>query len=282
MDVMRRILITGGAGYLGSELVRLATTRGWEVGATCFMRRPADSPAHSIALDIRDERAAVRAFVGFQPDVVIHTAYRQSGPDLWATTAAGAGAVAQAARQAGARLIHISSDALFDGTREGQYTEEDAPCPITSYGEAKATAERLVFQHDPQALVVRTSLLYGGATPGAHEQLVLDAADGRAEVVFFRDELRCPVVVGDLAAALLELAPSALDGVLHVAGADVVSRYDFARMVAVAHGRSPDRLRSGLSAESGMRRPRNCALDCSRARILLRTRLRGVREVLSR
>jgi dTDP-4-dehydrorhamnose reductase len=279
---MRRILITGGAGYLGSELVRLAMAHGWEVAATCFVRRLADGPAHSIALDIRDERAAVRVFAGFQPDVVIHTAYRQSGPDLWATTAAGAAAVARASRRAGARLIHVSSDALFDGTHEGQYTEEDAPCPITPYGEAKAAAERLVSQHDPQALIVRTSLMYGGSTPGVHEQLVLDAVDGRAEVSFFRDELRCPVVVGDLAAALLELAPSALNGVLHVAGDDVVSRYDFARMVAAAHGRSPDRLRSGLSAESGLRRPRNCALDCSRARILLHTRLRGVREVLSR
>jgi dTDP-4-dehydrorhamnose reductase len=281
MSMMQRVLITGGAGYLGSELVSLATAQGCEVAATSFTRRTADGPARSIALDIRDEGAVERVFAAFRPDVVIHTAFRQSGPDLWTTTAVGAGVIAAAARRADARLIHMSSDALFDGTQAGSYTEEDAPSPITPYGEAKAAAERLVAEHAPQALIVRTSLIYGGATPGVHEQLALDAADGHADVAFFRDELRCPVVVGDLAAALLELARSALDGVLHVAGADAVSRYDFARMVVVAHGRSPDRLRSGLSAESGLRRPRNCVLDISRACSLLYTRLRGVAEVLS-
>jgi dTDP-4-dehydrorhamnose reductase len=280
MDMAQRILITGGAGYLGSELVRQALAQGWEVAATAFTRRPAEDLARSIALDIRDEGAVGRAFADFQPNVVIHTAYRQTGPDLWATTVVGAGVVAQAAQQAGAQLIHMSSDAIFDGARVEPYTEEDEPSPITPYGEAKAAAERLVSELAPRALIVRTSLLYGGPTPGAHEQLALDAADGHAEIAFFRDELRCPVVVDDLAAALLELTTSTLDGVLHVAGADVVSRYDFARLVVAAHQRSPDQLRSALSAESGLHRPRNCALDCRRANGVLRTRLRGIYEVL--
>jgi dTDP-4-dehydrorhamnose reductase len=234
-----------------------------------------------ITLDIRDQTAVDKVFGEVRPEVIIHTAYRQGGSDLWATTAEGAGAVARAARQIGARLIHMSSDALFDGEREGAYTEQDRPCPITPYGEAKAAAERLVAELHPQALIVRTSLIYGGATPGVHEQLILDAADGRVDLAFFRDELRCPVVVGELAAAILELAPAELHGPLHLAGADSISRYDFACLVAAAHGRRADSLRSGLSAESGLRRPRNCALDCSRARSLLRTQLRGVYQVLS-
>jgi dTDP-4-dehydrorhamnose reductase len=175
----------------------------------------------------------------------------------------------------------MSSDALFDGEREGAYTEQDAPCPITPYGAAKAAAERLVAEFHPQALIVRTSLIYGGMTLGPHEQLILDAADGRVDLAFFRDELRCPVVVDELASALLELAPTELGGILHLAGADLVSRYEFACLVAAAHGRRVERLRAALSAESGMRRPRNCGLDCSRARSLVQTRFRGVREVLS-
>jgi dTDP-4-dehydrorhamnose reductase len=276
-----RLLITGGAGYLGSELARQASECGWEVVATCFTRRPATAEVAFVPLDVREQPAVDRVFGEVRPDVVIHTAYRQSGPDLWTTTAAGAGVVARAARRICARLIHMSTDALFDGERVGAYTEQDAPQPITPYGEAKVAAERLVAEFHPQALIVRTSLLYGGATPGPHEQLILDAANGRVDLAFFRDELRCPVVVGDLAAALLELTSADLAGPLHLAGADVVSRYDFARLVAAALGRSTERLRPGLSTESGLRRPRNCALDCSQARNLLRTRLRGVYEILS-
>jgi dTDP-4-dehydrorhamnose reductase len=182
---------------------------------------------------------------------------------------------------AGARLIHMSSDALFDGERVGSYHERDDPSPITPYGAAKAAAERLVAEAHPAALIVRTSLIYGGIHPGPHEQLVLDALSGQADVAFYTDELRCPITVGDLAAALLEVAPTDRAGRLHMAGADVVSRYEFAWLVAAAHRQDPARLRAAASATSDVRRPRNCALDSSLAGQLLRTRLRGVREVLS-
>jgi dTDP-4-dehydrorhamnose reductase len=157
----------------------------------------------------------------------------------------------------------------------------DEPSPITPYGEAKAAAERLVAESYPAALVVRTSLLYGGDQPGQHEQLVLDTLAGNADIAFFTDELRCPIAVGDLAAALLELARTDRAGRLNIAGADIVSRYEFAQRVAAAHGQDPAQLRAATSATSDIRRPRNCALDSSRAQQFLRTKLRGVREVLS-
>jgi dTDP-4-dehydrorhamnose reductase len=111
--------------------------------------------------------------------------------------------------------------------------------------------------------------------------MVLDALDGRREVAFFSDELRCPVVAADLADALLDLAAQEVSGTLHVAGADAVSRLEFARLVAVANGRDPAALRSALSAGAEPPRPLNCALDCSRAAALLSSPLRGVREVLA-
>jgi len=275
-----KLLITGGTGYLGAELIQQARAGGWDVGATSFSRLPEHDGIAWTQLDIRDESAVSRALEAWRPEIVIHTAYRQRGPDLWSTSAEGAGVVARVARQAGARLIHMSSDALFDGERVGSYSEIDAPSPITPYGEAKAAAERLVAEAHPAALIVRTSLIYGGAQPGPHEQLALDVLTGQADIAFFTDELRCPIAVGDLAAALLELAGTDQAGRLHIAGADLVSRYEFAQLVAAAHGYDPARLRAATSATSSVRRPRNCALDSSLARRLLQTRLRGVREVL--
>jgi dTDP-4-dehydrorhamnose reductase len=97
-------------------------------------------------------------------------------------------------------------------------------------------------------------------------------------MAFFTDELRCPIAVADLAAAVLELAELDTVGALHVAGAEVLSRLDFARLVCLHHGRDPALLRG---APAGPDRPKHLVLDSARARALLRVRLRGAREVLA-
>jgi dTDP-4-dehydrorhamnose reductase len=270
------LLVTGGTGYLGGELLRRAAGR--PLAATHFTSAPARGDGvRWLRLDVRDAAAVRRELERLRPGAVIHTAYRQ---DDRATTLDGAAAVASAAAAVEAQLVHISTDVVFDGEKPGAYTEEDAPAPVTEYGRAKADAERAVAEEHPVALVVRTSLLYGAAEPGAQERAVLEAAAGRSETAFFTDELRCPVHVGDLAAALLELTELDVEGILHVAGADTLDRYEFARLVALARGADPSRLRSSTVAESGLTRPRNCALAIDRARGLLRTPLRGARTVL--
>jgi dTDP-4-dehydrorhamnose reductase len=198
-----------------------------------------------------------------RPDVVIHTASRQEEDDV---NTAGSLHVASAAAGVGARLVHLSTDVVFDGRKGSAYVEEDPLSPVTAYGRAKAEAERLVADAHPEALIVRTSLLYGGPEPSRHELAARDPG-----LTFFSDEIRSPVHVADLAAALLELAALEVSGPLHVAGADAVSRAELAELIA----RRPVR-----SAPAPPDRPRDCSLDSSRARALLRTRLRGVREVL--
>ena len=211
--------------------------------------------------DVRDEAAVAGAARG--ADVVIHTAYRQR-EDPWSNNVDGSRAVARAAR--GARLIHLSSDIVFRGDR-GSYREEDPPDPVNDYGRSKAGAELAVRLEHPDALIVRTSLLYGAAEPGTQEVL---ARDGRS---FFVDEIRSPIAVGDLADALLELARLDLSDVLHLGGADDVSRYELALLL----GADPARIEQGHSTPD---RAPNVSLDSSRARALLATPLPGVRDVL--
>lgn len=275
-----RIFITGGTGYLGRVLVRQALALGATVGASYLSQPPERDDVAWAPLDLRDPAAAAGALSAFRPDLVIHTAFRQYDPDLLAVTAAGAGAVARSSAALGARLIHMSSDVIFDGERPGAYTEADPPGPISPYGAAKAQAEALVADAHPGAAIVRTSLIYGFNPIDRQTQFALEAAAGQRSDRLFTDEYRCPVYVEDLAAALLELAALPYAGVLHIAGAEAVSRHELATLMAQASGYDPSVIRSGLSSESPVRRPRNCVLDISRARGLLRTPLRGIREVL--
>lgn len=278
---MRRLLITGGTGYLGNVLVHRAAAQGWQTAASYYSQMPAVEAATVwLPLDVRDADAVTDACIAFHPEVVIHTAFRQYDPHLWAVTAEGAGHVAAAAQAVGARLIHLSSDVIFDGEREGAYTEADPPNPITPYGAAKAEAERLVGEHHPDAVMVRTSLIYGFAPIDPRTQFVLDLAEGRRDDHLFLDEYRCPIFVDDLAEALLELALHDYRGVINIAGEERLSRYEFGVLLTEALGRNPAQIKSGLSSESATRRPRNCTLDIQLARSLLRTPLRGVRNVL--
>jgi dTDP-4-dehydrorhamnose reductase len=269
-----RLLITGLAGYLGRHVARVATAHGWEVAGTVHTTPAADLEWRALPVDVRDApgvRTAVRAA---RPDAVVHTAYRMGEDErAWSINVGGARAVAAAAADAGARLVHLSTDVVF-GDGERPWSEENMPGPVTAYGESKLEAERACGR---DALIVRTSLLYGGERPSPHEVAAIEAADGARDMAFFTDEVRCPIAVGDLADALLELAASDVVGPLHVAGADAVDRLEFARLVAARHGRDPNALRGGVG---GPGRPKRLALDCSRARAILRTRLRGAREVL--
>src|SRR4051812_3693237 len=232
-------------------------------------------------LDVRDAGAARALVAAVAPDAVIHTAYLQRGGEAAAVNVDGAAHVAAAARAAGARLVHLSSDAVFRDAPPGRaLREDDPPRPVTPYGATKAAAEVRVRAADPGALVVRTSLLYAGPgqAPGPHERAALAVARGEQDMTFFDDEIRCPVQVDDLAAALLELARAEdLAGPLHVAGADAVDRATFARLIVAAAGLDPAVIRAGPRTPD---RAGDCTLDCRVAEARLGTRLRGVREVL--
>jgi dTDP-4-dehydrorhamnose reductase len=246
-----RIHITGASGFLGRELAVLA-------------------PAATVErVEIRD-RDAVHALLGrLGPDVVIHTAYRQDGEGARDVVVEGSTNVALGCAATGARLVHLSTDVVFDGRLGRPYREDDPPSPCTAYGEAKAEAEARVAAACPTALIVRTSLIIGGLghAPSKHEEMALDES-----ATFFDNEVRSPVQVTDLARALLFVAAAPVEGLLHLGGEDDVSRADLAELVR----RAPVRRMPAPPT-----RPLDCRLDSARARAFLPVILRGARTVLA-
>jgi dTDP-4-dehydrorhamnose reductase len=262
-----KLLVTGGAGYLGTAVSHQAAEVHETVIATWLNRQP--EHGQPLRVDLADASAVDVTFRDAAPEVVIHTAYRQGEEHLTRDVVAAAANVAHASQAIGARLVHMSTDLVFDGDGGAPYVEHDAPRPVSAYGRAKLEAERSVAATDPSALIVRTSLLYGNPG-GPQEELAL-----RDDVAFFTDEIRTPIHVADLAAALLELAVGDLAGILHVAGPDALSRYDFARRLAEAQGRDPDELRPARTPPG---RARDVALSSARAVGLLRMPIHSVYE----
>jgi dTDP-4-dehydrorhamnose reductase len=246
------VFVTGLGGYLGTAIAALEPDVAGISG-----RRDAD---------IRDPDAVAAALDAARPDAVIHAAYVQDGPDARSTNVDGSAVVATAARDRRLRLVHVSTDVVFSGKLGRPLREDDPVDPVTDYGRTKADAEATVAAAHPAAVIVRTSLIYGGSVPSRHELAALDPS-----MTFYEDELRSPVPAPDLAAALLELARRPeITGPLHVAGADGVSRAEFARLVAGREVRTAPRPAD---------RPGDLRLDTSKAQQLLQTRLRGVRAI---
>jgi dTDP-4-dehydrorhamnose reductase len=255
-----RLLVTGAAGLLGNELLRLAEH---EVVPT-YHSQPVPG---GVQLDVRRHDQVLDVIRQVRPDGIIHAAYKQSD---WATTAVGAANIAGAAR--GARLVFVSSDAVFRG-RDTSYDEDEPPCPDTPYGAAKAAAETAVRAIDPSAVIARTSIIVGSQGRSATERLVHDLAAGHPGSLY-SGNIRCPVHVADLAAALLELLTSDHSGVAHIAGPQPLTRYDLGRLIAVRDGLDPDRLTFTAGESSNIR------LDARRTQQLLTTRLRPPVEFL--
>lgn len=275
-----RILLTGASGYLGGALLRTleALQPEWDVHCTFFSIVPSDDMPHAHHLDLRDESSVARVMDRVQPQIIFHTAALNAGAaqDMYETNARGSGNIARAAAQSNARLVHLSSDVIFDGTR-GHYTEDDAPNPITPYAVSKADAEKNVLTSGANAVLVRTSLIYGFKPLDPRTRAVLRGEMAR----LFTDEMRCPIWVFNLSQALLELAQVEYRGVLNLAGTQALSRYEFGVKLMHALGGDARQLIPMSSADSGLVRPRDCTLDVSRAQKLLQTKLLSVDEVLA-
>ncbi|MGW2016797.1 SDR family oxidoreductase [Streptomyces sp. NPDC001927] len=267
------VLIVGGSGFLGTELVQQATAAGHMTVAT-YATKPGPASATTwCPLDLRDAGSVEAVIAEERPQLVLNAS---SGLADWATTAEGPVRLALVAARYGCRMVHVSSDAVFSGTRV-HYDETSLPDPLTPYGAAKAAAETGILAVHPKAAVARTSLIIGHGR-SVHERAVHELVAGTREGTLFTDDIRCPVHIADLAAALLELAEADAAGVHHLAGPDAVSRHELGTLIAQRDGLDPSRLPQGLRADSTLPGALDVRLNSRATQRILRTTLRGARQ----
>lgn len=279
---MRRLLVTGGSGYLGAWLMPAAAALGWDVHGTYYSRpfTPAVGAAHP--LDLSQPAAISELLARLRPDAIIHAACSNRDAANIAAIEPAARRMAEAARQQGTRLVHVSTDMVFDG-EHAPYDDDSALAPKGDYGRAKAAAEDAVLDQCPTAAIVRPSLIWSLDPLDRQTTWLVDGVRRGERVTLFTDEIRCPVHLHDLGAAMLELAEQpALSGPFNLGGRQALNRWDFGLQLLAALGLPRgSQVLPGTVAEFGLDRARDLTLRGTRARQLLSTTMHGVHDILA-
>jgi dTDP-4-dehydrorhamnose reductase len=222
-----RCLVLGGTGMLGSAVVAAARSRGW--AALGLSRAQAD---------LTDRDGLLGWAERFRPDVVVNCAAytkvdaAETERELaFAVNGEGVAAAAALAERAGARLVHVSTDYVFDGGASEPYREDSPTAPLSVYGQSKLEGERRALAYD-RSVVVRTSWLFGPGGPSFVAAMVGLIEAGRLPLRVVADQQGCPTSTASLARALLDLALWETTGVVHFQNREPVSWYAFAVEIA--------------------------------------------------
>jgi dTDP-4-dehydrorhamnose reductase len=286
--VAARLLITGISGLLGLNLAVCARARFTVSG--CYSAHPVVLPGvDAIGVDVRSEEAFHRLVARVRPDLVVHTvgmssvdACEKDPGQAQELNVDAAEVVARVARGAGARLVHISTDHLFDGERPRR-REDDALAPLNAYAKTKAEAEAVVLREHPEALVVRTNFYgWGTSVRVSFSDWIVRALRAGEPLTMFTDVYFSPLFVDDLADTMFDLLERGIAGVVNIAGGERLSKYEFALRTADVFGLPPGKVQATSVERAALRasRPKDMSLDVGRVEAALGRRMPTAREGL--
>jgi dTDP-4-dehydrorhamnose reductase len=241
---MPKIMLTGSNGLLGQKLqVHFWGRKTIELIPTCRGENrfpfPKNFPYET--LDITDPARTRELIERHRPDVLINAAAmtnvnlcESKQEECWKVNVRGVENLIRSCRDFGVHLIHISTDFVFDG-QAGPYREEDKTSPVNFYGKSKEASEQLIEASGISWAILRTILVYGYARTMPSQNLVLlvkNKLEKKENLRIVNDQLRMPTFAEDLAAACMEASLKKARGIFHVSGNQMVSIYDFARLIA--------------------------------------------------
>ena len=269
------ILLTGASGLLGNAYAEAATRRGHEIIALSH-KHPTSAFGIQRAeqMDLKSSEPLTSMALELWPDVIVNCAAISNPAAVDANPAVAEKinvalprTLAQLSTHLGARLIHISTDMVFDGHGTKPYRSTDMPNPTTLYGQTKLMAEREVLKHNPEdPVVLRIPILTGRSPRGnraVHERLLTAITEGKRPKLFC-DEIRQPTSANNVAEVMLELTERRdLHGIFHWAGSEQLSRFEMGQRILAHFGRPLDAIQSTCAGDSPefADRPRNLAFD---------------------
>jgi dTDP-4-dehydrorhamnose reductase len=280
-----RIAVFGAGGQVGRALSRVAAARG--IALAAFDRTEADV---TDATAVNAALARARATVAVNAAAYTAVDKAESEQDrAFAVNRDGAANVARAAGSLGIHVIHVSTDYVFDGAKRGAYVEDDPVAPLNVYGRSKAAGEDAVRAACADAVILRTSWVYGREGANFVKTMLRLCAE-RDELRVVDDQRGCPTFADDFAEAIVAIAehlPAARGQTFHLAGAGETSWYGFARAIfaeASLYGVPAPRLHAIGTAQypTPARRPANSVLDCAKAKRVLGVELSPWDDGLSR
>lgn len=286
---MKRLLITGGSGFLGGHLITQAREK-YHVTATYFRQR---YPISSVRWEYFDLTAIdrIESFIeAVYPDAIIHNAAmtlvdecEQKSDQAFLTNVMATAEIARIAKRRSIRLIYVSSDMVFDG-KKGNYREDDDVNPVNYYGKTKVLAEESIKSVCKDYVIARSALIYGGAITSSNsfvEKTLHHIRKGQPINLFY-DQYRSPILVDNLAEALVELAEHPFIGTIHLGGSERLNRYDFGLIMADIFHFSITLLNccSMYDFVTPAKRPQDVSLNISRARDILITKFLNCKEGL--
>ncbi len=296
---LKRLLVIGATGLVGSKVAELAPSFGYEPHCTQNARR--GPYPNSYNLDITDRAATIGLVDMVCPEAIIHTAalhnvdYCETHKDeAVRVNVEGTRNLTDAASKTGSRLVYVSTDYIFDG-RKGHYVESDPPNPLHHYARTKLDGERVVSGLSSYS-ISRPSVIYGwsslekSSVPSSSGKslnfamFVLDKCRKGETVRAVNDQFSSPTFADNLAEALLRIAASRANGIFHTAGRSCLSRYEFALRIAETFGYPSSMIQPIASKELNQlaERPKTSCLAVDRAEQALGMRFLTAEEGLVR